>query len=306
MLQISHVVKSFEKIKAVKDVSLNIEKGEFFGLLGPNGAGKTTLMNLIIGYLEPDGGHIAVDDEAMVTENIEMRKRFGYVPQEIALYQELTAIQNLKIFGSVYNIPKSELNANINKALDLVKLYDRRNDDVKNFSGGMKRRLNLACSILHDPEIILCDEPTVGVDPQSRNAIFEMLKELNKAGKTLLYTTHYMEEAERMCTRMAIIDNGEIIAKGTLTELLNLLENKETIRILKSPATVNKQKVFEEIGLVNDTDFHFEILPGTKFKKLSEIFIKLESEEIPSEFISIKKATLEDLFLHLTGRSLRD
>ncbi|MFH1196044.1 MAG: ABC transporter ATP-binding protein [bacterium] len=306
MLQILGVGKSFEKIKAVADISLNVQSGEFFGLLGPNGAGKTTLMNIIIGYLKADTGTVSLGDEVITNVDLEIRKKIGYVPQEISLYQELTAIQNLKIFGQFYGVSKKELKHNIERVLELVKLLDRKNDKIKEFSGGMKRRLNLAASLLHNPTILLCDEPTVGVDPQSRNAIFEMLQSLNREGKTIVYTTHYMEEAERMCSKLAIIDHGKIISEGTLQELLNQLENRETIKIQKNQFVKDRLLQLYELGEVIELDFVYELRPNGNHSTYSKIFTRLEEIGIPDTFIELSRASLEDLFLHLTGRSLRD
>ncbi|MCX6168210.1 MAG: ABC transporter ATP-binding protein [Ignavibacteriales bacterium] len=306
MLKINHIIKNFENINALNNVSLTIPKGEFFGLLGPNGAGKSTLMNIIIGYLEADSGQVYIGEEKISSQNIQLRKKIGYVPQEVSLYLELSAYKNLKIFGELYGITSKKLESKIEYVLDLVQLKDRKKDQVKEFSGGMKRRLNLAASLLHDPEIVLCDEPTVGVDPQSRNAIFDMLSELNKSGKTIVYTTHYMEEAERLCSRLAIIDHGNIIAIGTLVELINLLNRKDTIKIQKTALTQNKLSALREMGLVNEFDFYFELMPKDGYEKNSKIFGKLEEIGIPNDFIQISRATLEDVFLNLTGRSLRD
>ncbi len=306
MLRISHIIKNFGNVNALQNVSLTINKGEFFGLLGPNGAGKSTLMNIIIGYLEADSGQISFNDQVISSSNINLRKKFGYVPQEISLYLELSAHQNLRIFGKFYNFGAKELENKIEEVLELVQLKDRKKDLVKEFSGGMKRRLNLAASLLHDPEILLCDEPTVGVDPQSRNAIFDMLNILNKAGKTILYTTHYMEEAERLCSRLAIIDNGNIIAQGTLIELINLLNQKDTIKIQKTAFTQNKLALLKDMGQISENDFYLELIPKESYNQNSKIFGKLEEIGIRNEFVQISRATLEDVFLNLTGRSLRD
>lgn len=306
MLKVNNLYKAFGDIHALVNVSLEIERGEFFGLLGPNGAGKSTLMNIIVGYLDSDSGSVSVDQEIISFLNIDLRKKIGYVPQEISLYLELSAWDNLKIFGELYELSGKNLTNKIESVLELVQLHDRKKDKVKDFSGGMKRRLNLAVSLLHDPPLLLCDEPTVGVDPQSRNAIFEMLNELNRNGKTIVYTTHYMEEAERLCSRMAIIDNGNIIAKGSLTELINLLDKKETVKIQKTVITSNKINLLHNIGLVTETDFAFELIPNENFSKLSKLYSELEKAEIPDQFVQISRATLEDVFLSLTGRSLRD
>ena len=306
MLRIDHIVKHFENLTALNNVSININKGEFFGLLWPNGAGKSTLMNIIIGYLESDSGKILYGDEHVSKNNLALIKKFGYVPQEISLYLELSAYQNLKIFGQLFNLQGKALENKIDEVLLLVQLTDRKKDPVKDFSGGMKRRLNLAASLLHDPEILLCDEPTVGVDPQSRNAIFDMLLQLNKSGKTIVYTTHYMEEAERLCSRLAIIDHGNIIAEGTLIDLINLLNQRDTIKIQKTSATSSKISLIQEIGQLTEYDFYYEVIPNTGFERNSKIFSKLEQIGIPNVFIQISRANLEDVFLNMTGRSLRD
>ena len=306
ILEIKDLVKKFNGITALDEVTFSIEKGDFFGLLGPNGAGKSTLMNCIIGFLKPDNGKILLNSEDINDLTLTFRLNVGYVPQEIALYEEFSAYQNLKIFGGFYELSKTELNKRIAEVLELVQLQDRKNDLVKNFSGGMKRRLNLAVSILHDPELILCDEPTVGVDPQSRNAIFDMLHELNKNGKTILYTTHYIEEAERLCNRLAIIDYGKIIAQGTLNDLISLLDKKETIKIRKSQESINVLDSLKSLGEITESDFYFEIIPNNSLSTNSMIFEKLEKWEIPSHLLELSRASLEDVFLNLTGRRLRD
>jgi ABC-2 type transport system ATP-binding protein len=198
------------------------------------------------------------------------------------------------------------LNRNINKALDLVQLTDRKKSTVKEFSGGMKRRLNLAVSILHNPEILLCDEPTVGVDPQSRNAIFEMLQELNREGITIIYTTHYMEEAERLCNKLAIIDEGKIIAHGSLMDLLNKLDRKETLKIHKTPESIELYDKLAKIATINELDFKYELIPNNNFKKYSQLFSYFEEIGLSSDLIEVSRASLEDVFLHLTGRRIRD
>ena len=306
MLKIENVSKSFENINALQEINLEIQPGEFFGLLGPNGAGKSTLMNIVIGYLDPDSGEIALNGNKLSYKDTDWRRKIGYVPQDISLYLELSAYQNLKIFGQLYDLEKKVLEKKIEEVLELVQLSDRKKDVVKDFSGGMKRRLNIAASLLHNPEVVLCDEPTVGVDPQSRNAIFDMLLELNKSGKTIVYTTHYMEEAERMCSRLAIIDHGRIIAKGTMTELINLLNQKDTVKIRKTAEVQAKLNLLESVGSLSEQDFYVELIPNENYKTASKIYLKLEDIGIPDELIQINRATLEDVFLTLTGRRLRD
>ncbi len=306
MLKIENLKKTFGKIEALKNINLEIEKGEFFGLLGPNGAGKTTFMNILIGYLKADSGSV-VFNNSIISEHINSsKKEIGYVPQEISLYQELSAEQNLKIFGQLFSINSKQLKLKIHEVLELVGLSDRVKDPVKDFSGGMKRRLNIAASILHDPKLILCDEPTVGVDPQSRNAIFDLLQNMNDQGKTIIYTTHYMEEAERLCDRLAVIDNGEIRAIGNLSSLINLIDVKDKLRITKNSETLLHLEALRRIGDVYENENIIDIIPSKEFSKFSKLFAELEKVGLQEEFVTIKKATLEDVFLHLTGRRLRD
>ena len=306
MLEIKNIKKNFGKLAALDNVNLNIKSGEFFGILGPNGAGKTTLMNIIIGYLSCHEGKVTLHDEEITTDNISIRKKFGYVPQDISLYQELSAEKNLKIFGELYNLTGSELSERIGEVMELVQLSERSKDKVKTFSGGMKRRLNLAVSLLHKPEILLCDEPTVGVDPQSRNAIFNMLADINKKGTTVIYTTHYMEEAERLCSRIAIIDAGKIIAEGKLHELIALLDQQQTIKIRKTADTSEVISQLEKYGKVLEEDYTYELMLNESYKLDSNLILTIEQTGIPLANIEISGASLEDVFLTMTGRSLRD
>jgi len=305
LIQINNVVKTFPSVKALDNISLTINKQDFFGLLGPNGAGKSTLMNLLIGYINPDSGKILIDGHQVSKKDLKFRENIGYIPQTIALYDDLTPVENLRIFGSLYSIPPKRLNYIIAEKLQAVQLYDRKKDKVKTFSGGMKRRLNLAAGLLYDPPIILCDEPTVGVDPQSRNAIFDYLRLLNSEGKTIIYTTHYMEEAERLCSRIAIIDAGRIITIGSLEELLNQLPYEESIFISKNKDTSDKLNLFNQFGNVIESEDKLELKPQHGFI-LSEFFRHIEKENISYRNIELHKPSLEALFLYLTGRKLRD
>ncbi len=292
MIEIKNLTKSFPSVTAVDNISLNINEKEFFGLLGPNGAGKSTLMNLLIGYLDADSGEILIEGETAGKNNLQIRNKVGLVPQSLALYDDLSAEDNLKIFGSLFGLNKKDLRFIIADKLNMVGLFERKKDKVKSFSGGMKRRLNLAASIMHNPKIILCDEPTVGIDPQSRNAIFEYLEKLNDDGKTIIYTTHYMEEAERLCSRIAIIDFGKIISVGTLEELLDGLEFERTISINKNKATENKIDLFKSFGeIINEQD-KYELKPFENLK-LSEFFNAVESNGINYSSIDVKKPSLE-------------
>jgi len=219
MLDIKHIRKSFGPLVAVDDVSFSLSAGQLIGLLGPNGAGKTTTVSMIAGLLTPDRGEVLIGGQRLAGDADPAKRRIGLVPQDLALYDELTARDNLRFFGSLYDLTGRALDEAIGAAMDLVELSDRLKDRVRTFSGGMKRRLNLAVGLLHDPDILLLDEPTVGVDPQSRNAIFDNLETLKRRGKALLYTTHYMEEAERLADRIVVIDHGKVIADDTLSGL---------------------------------------------------------------------------------------
>ena len=219
MLTITHLRKTFGPLVAVDDVSFTVERGQLMGLLGPNGAGKTTTVSMIAGLVSPERGEVLVDGQRLNGDTDPKKRRIGIVPQELALYDELPARANLRFFGALYSLSGAPLDDAIAAAMELVGLTDRLDDRVSTYSGGMKRRLNLAAGLLHDPDILLLDEPTVGVDPQSRNAIFENLETLKRRGKALLYTTHYMEEVERLADRIIVMDHGKVIAEDTLEGL---------------------------------------------------------------------------------------
>src|SRR5664280_893476 len=231
MIDVSNLKKSFGTIEALKGISFNIPQGECYGLLGPNGAGKTTTISIMSTLIEPSEGEMSIAGYDLKKNPLECKKNIGVVTQEIALYNELSAYDNLQFWGGLYTIPKLELKTRIDEIVNLLGLADRKNDKVKTYSGGMKRRINIASALLHRPKVLFMDEPTVGIDPQSRNLIFEVVEKLHKEGMTIIYTTHYMEEAERLCDRIGIIDNGEIIAEGTLDELRTLGSMKESVVI---------------------------------------------------------------------------
>lgn len=227
MLQVEQLSKRYGGRLAVNAVSFAIDRGETVGLLGPNGAGKTTAIAMISGIVRPDGGQVSLGGVRVTQDANELKRRVGLVPQDLALYEELSAWANLQLFGGLYGLGARQLQQRADDALALVGLAERRHERVKNFSGGMKRRLNIAGALLHDPDLILLDEPTVGVDPQSRNAIFENLEALKRRGKTLLYTTHYMEEAERLCDRVLILDHGQILANDSVANFMRQYRNLE-------------------------------------------------------------------------------
>jgi ABC-2 type transport system ATP-binding protein len=227
MLRVENISKRYGQRVAVDAISFSIEQGETVGLLGPNGAGKTTAIAMISGITRPDGGEVSLGGVSVTQNANAVKRRVGLVTQDLALYEELSAWANLQLFGGLYGLGAARLRPRAEAALSLVGLADRSKDRVRTFSGGMKRRLNIAAALLHDPDLILLDEPTVGVDPQSRSAIFENLEELKRRGKTLLYTTHYMEEAERLCDRVLILDHGRILANDTVTHFKQQYANLE-------------------------------------------------------------------------------
>lgn len=229
-VQVSNLVKTFGKHEAVKGVSFTIGKGEIFGLLGPNGAGKSTTINMMCGYLAPTSGDTTINGVSITKEPLKVKREIGVVPQEIALYKDLNSLENLDFFGQIYGMSARERRARSEEVLHFVGLYDRRKEPIKNFSGGMQRRINMAVAMIHQPDFLMMDEPTVGVDPQSRENIFDTIEKLRDQGVTILYTTHYMEEAERLCNHIAIMDEGRIIAMGTLEQLLALRDQNREVQ----------------------------------------------------------------------------
>ena len=305
MLALRNVTKRYGSITALDDVSLEIAPGEFFGLLGPNGAGKSTLMSLVAGLRTPEAGAITLAGQPVANSARVDRRNLGLVPQTVALFPELTAEENLSIFGELQGLRGPDLKAAINEAFAAAQLEDRRRSLVKTFSGGMQRRLNLVAALLHRPKLLLCDEPTVGVDPQSRNAIFEHLQRLNRSGVTIIYSTHYMEEAERMCSRISIIDHGKILALGTVDELLTRLPFEDEITFPAIPATAPLAAQLAAIGEIAAIDGTHRFRPRPGYP-LSAFFMLTESLGLPPRLFVSQRPTLEALFLHLTGRKLRD
>ena len=281
------------------------------GLLGPNGAGKTTTVSMLCGLVTPDTGQVLVNGRPLGPDDDPAKHRIGLVPQDPALFDELTAQQNLELFGALYELSGPKLATAIDKAFNLVGLSDRRRDAVAIFSGGMKRRLNLAAALLHDPEVILLDEPTVGVDPQSRNAIFENLEDLKRQGKALLYTTHYMEEAERLCDRIVIIDHGRVIADDTPQGIYRLLPAPNVLHVHLTPSTapvswLNELRSLEGIRAVDLDRNLLRIGVVSITRATPRVLDWLNDHSVAFEHVSSERANLETVFLTLTGRSLRD
>jgi len=321
MLEVDSLKKSYGNVIAVDGVSLRAAAGETVGLLGPNGAGKTTTVSMIAGLVRPDSGSVRIEGRPLAGDTDPNKRRIGLVPQDLALFDELTALANLQLFAALYEIDGTAAKRAIGEALDLVGLTDRAHDRVRDYSGGMKRRLNLASALLHDPQILLLDEPTVGVDPQSRNAIFDNLEVLKRRGKTLLYTTHYMEEAERLCDRVIIMDHGKVVADDTLQGLYRLLPvtNLLAVELADDGNQGAGHQGAAHDGLRLD---ELRALPGVRSASLEAGTLRVGVQDLATETPRIlewlvvrghlyrhvvsERADLETVFLTLTGRSLRD
>lgn len=309
MITIEGLQKHYGEIKAVDGIDLEIHDGEIFGLLGPNGAGKTTTISMISGVLRPDSGRITFDGLNIWVEPKKVKRNLGVVPQEIAVYEDLTAKDNLDFWGSLHGLRGPGLKRAVHEALERVGLEDRAKDMVKTFSGGMKRRLNLCMGLLHRPKYLLLDEPTVGIDPQARLAILDIVREVAAAGTTVLYTTHYMEEAQELCDRIAIIDHGQILAIGTLEELTRQSGESEVLRIVGAfdEATANQQlSIISGLRLIR-------VEPGTVLAGIDgqgpgllEILPQVLGSSLSIDDVSIQKPNLQSVFISLTGRELRD
>jgi ABC-2 type transport system ATP-binding protein len=308
MITATGLKKKLGNVQALKGISFKINPGEFYGLLGPNGAGKTTTISILSTILKPDEGEVSIDGIDLLREPQKCKRLIGVVPQEIALYNKLSAWDNLMFWGSLYKVNETELKDRANELLKLFGLYDRRNDKVNDYSGGMKRRINIASALLHSPRLLFMDEPTVGIDPQSRNLIFEVIEQLHKSGLTIIYTTHYMEEAERFCDRIGIIDNGQIIAQGTLDELKQASDEKECITVQVGELDAEKIKLVEN-ALGRDAKVsttHIDYYTGNTRSDLPKVVIKCNDLGLDIGQIEIRKINLETIFLGLTGKQLRD
>jgi ABC-2 type transport system ATP-binding protein len=304
ILEISDVRKNYGKLEALRGVSFSVDEGELFGLLGPNGAGKTTLISILSCLLTPSAGTAILGGQPLDESR---RPEIGLVPQDLAIYGELTARENLCFFGRLYGLRGADLNARADEVLEAIALSDRANDRAQTFSGGMKRRLNLGAAIMHRPKLLFLDEPTTGVDPQSRNRIFEEVRRLNRAGMTVVYTSHYMEEVQALCARVGILDHGKLIACDRVGPLLHLLDGQIRFRLETVPESLTDR---------------LQELPQVKFEELNDREFVLSSPDVPQallrlaavfrelgiepERIEAQEPNLERVFLHLTGRALRD
>jgi ABC-2 type transport system ATP-binding protein len=315
-VEAKNLVKKYGDLIAVNEVNLAIQEGEILGLLGPNGAGKTTIISMITGLLNPTSGQITVDGLDLQANTYAVKAKMGLVPQELALYPTLSARDNLSFFGSIYGLGGKDLRERVDAVLELVELTERADEAIEKYSGGMKRRVNIAAGLIHQPAVLILDEPTVGVDPQSRNAIFEGVEALNRAGVTVIYTTHYMEEAQRLCHRVAIIDEGKIIALDTPSALIRGLGGGILVLGLEDPESGLGQ------GRVSTVADRVAELPAVKSASRDDGRLKIETHRFQEALMEILDITnqldvritsmekwepnLESVFLHLTGKRLRE
>jgi len=314
LLTVDSLVKQYGDFIAVDDVSFEASKGSVFGLLGPNGAGKSTTISCISGLLSPTSGNVRVDGADIVRESKRAKRSLGIVPQELAVYEDLPAIENLKYWGKAYGLRGAALDARVSEVLGHIGLADRARDRPKTFSGGMKRRLNFGCGIVHKPGLLLLDEPTVGVDPQSRQRLFEMVEREREAGACVLYTTHYMEEAERLCNELAIIDHGKIIAKGTVAELKAQLGARDVLQLsgdftergIKQVTDSLSARDIQDLELISQEQGSVTLTLSSASQHLPEIFAAITSAGGSVSETSLRSPNLETLFLLLTGKELRE
>ncbi|MCH1625601.1 ABC transporter ATP-binding protein [Ferdinandcohnia quinoae] len=307
MLVVDNLKKSFGNREVVQNISFTVQKGESFGLLGPNGAGKSTTISMISGLLSIDSGRVVVGGVSVQKQPMESKKKIGVVPQEIALYPTISAKENLVFWGKMYGLTGRQAKKKADEVLETIGLTDRGKDKIETFSGGMKRRVNIGAALMHEPELLIMDEPTVGIDPQSRNHILETVKMLNQNGMTVIYTSHYMEEVDFLCERIGIIDNGQLIALGTKKELCNRLAGGTIQRIQvseKKESFVKRIKALDSVEDIVTTDSHIEIVGSDQ--SLADLITIANQEKVKILNIQIQEPNLESLFLQLTGRTLRD
>ena len=308
---VNELVKVYGPLHALDGLSFSVTRGEFFGILGPNGAGKTTTMGILAGLISPDAGSVMLAGKQAIGNNADLKKRLGLVPQELAFYPTLSALDNLSFFGRIYGFRGQLLKEHIRNVLQIVQLEDRSKEPVSHFSNGMKRRLNLAIGLLHKPEILLLDEPTVGVDAQSRNAILESLQRLNREGVTILYSTHYMEEAQRLCGDLAIFDHGRIIARGSPRDLVQSLgEGLLRVKFLAplSEDFLDQLRSSALTPLTSDENMVVQIKLDSKNKEsaIRLVFAGADTRKLTILNLQVLEPSLESVFLNLTGRELRD
>jgi len=309
MIEVQNLGKSYGSTVAVNNVSLTIKKGELFGLLGPNGAGKSTMIHMLAGLLAPDGGRVVFSAFSQAGGPRDIRRILGLVPQDLAFYQNYTALENVRFFGGLYGLRGKALSSAAETALEFAGLTETGKKPAKSFSGGMKRRLNIACGIVHDPEIIILDEPTVGIDPQSRNHILRSVEKLHREGRTIIYTTHYMEEAEQLCSDIAILDKGKIIAQGSQEELKLLIRDSSQVTFtLRQPEMVDFDafRKIPGVQFVECIDLNLRVTSEVGIGNLNMLTAEVNRQNLAIIQIASDSPSLETVFLNLTGRSLRD
>ena len=309
IIELSQVVKRYKEHEAVKGIDLIVKEGEIFGLLGPNGAGKSTLINMIVSILKITDGTIKIFGKDITKESAAIKKDIGYVPQDLAFFEKMNAYDNVTYWGRLYGLSGRELKKAVQEALEYTGLWERRKDQSAKFSGGMKRRLNIACAIVHKPRLLFMDEPTVGVDPQSRNSILESIRELNKQGTTVVYTSHYMEEVEAICNRVAIMDFGKISAQGTIDELITNTVKDEcaTVEINGiSSKIVDNVKSMKGVNLCERDGNVLSVHVDPSVFSTIQLIEELIAQKVDIKAINVEKPNLETVFLSLTGKKLRD
>lgn len=309
LIQIDGLRKTYDALLAVDGVSFDVRDGEVFGLLGPNGAGKTTTINMICGVLQPDGGRVLVDGRDIWLEPKRVKQDLGVVPQEISVYEDLTARDNLSFWGSLYGLKGSELSTRIDESLSRLGLAERAGHKVSTFSGGMKRRLNLCMGLIHRPRFLLLDEPTVGIDPQARLNILEVIREVAEAGTTVLYTTHYMDEAEELCDRIAIIDHGRILASGTLDDLTRTAGEAEVLKLggdFSGKTARDELHRIDGVRILRADDASAVLAIEPDGPGLLAVLPKVLDGDLAVDDVSIQQPNLQNVFIALTGRELRD
>ncbi len=309
VLECHELRRRFGDLVAVDDVGFSIDPGETYGLLGPNGAGKTTTISMIAGLLEPDAGQVAVAGQPMTTRTVQAKSAIGYVPQELAIYPDLSGRENLVFFARLYGMSRAQAKSRAAEVLDLIGLADRAKDATKTYSGGMKRRLNIGLGLLNHPKLMILDEPTVGVDPQSRNAILESVAGMSGEGLAVLYTTHYMEEAERLCDRVGIIDHGRLIAEGTRRDLVGMVGELDRVALVASGDLTGAAGALAGADCVRKssvTDEGIELVVSDARENLPALLQQAAACGAAVKSVEVTEPDLEAVFLHLTGRALRD
>lgn len=309
VLSVEGLVKRFDELTAVDDVGFRVTEGETYGLLGPNGAGKTTTISMVAGLLRPDGGKVDILGYEMRVGSVSARSRVGLVPQDLAIYPDLTGDENLRFFGSLYGLGGRDLSERMDRVLEVVGLADRRSDRTSEYSGGMKRRLNIGIGLLHRPQLLILDEPTVGVDPQSRNAILEAVEELSTEGMAVIYTTHYMEEAERLCDRVGIIDEGRLVAEGTRRELVAQVGQLDRVELRGRgdlAEAVSALESVQGVESVSTGEQGLSVLARDASSLLPPVLAAAGSAGMNVTGVEVVEPDLEAVFLHVTGKALRD